>query len=444
MYLPIIRDPNFRRVVSRAKKVAEACAANALSIDHLRVAALLARRDKALKPSSGWQLDWVGLAEASAKVLGLDMLCPPHLGGKGEWALSNTVRRLLHHCAELAFSDFLMHLFSEEFAEGKTASGETVCAESSRPGARQDPHFNSILQVSGMLARQFSLERVGLELFAVGTLMAHRDGLLAERPSLIHCLNKNQHAIKYLLNHKGWDLHGVIKSAPPAEVKEAEDLTKAVEESGKHDDPLLSVINIGVGVGLNLAQRERVAYHEAGHAVINLVLIPERDIAEVSIEEASDGSDGHVAYDESSPWMITPYSKEKVTENLCVALAGRVAEQQKAGHASGTDAGATSDLRQATDMAWKAITVWGMDDNVGPVVLETMIEESGLRGGWLFDEAQRNLQRLMKESEVRTNELVHLHWTSIEKLAQRLLVKPRLSQEEVFLILPEFISTPAQ
>ena len=41
----------------------------------------------------------------------------------------------------------------------------------------------------------------------------------------------------------------------------------------------------------------------------------------------------------------------------------------------------------------------------------------------------------MKESEVRTNELVHLHWTSIEKLAQRLLVKPRLSQEEVFLIL---------
>ena len=27
-------------------------------------------------------------------------------------------------------------------------------------------------------------------------------------------------------------------------------------------------------------------------------------------------------------------------------------------------------------MAWKAITVWGMDDNVGPVVLETMIEES--------------------------------------------------------------------
>jgi hypothetical protein len=68
MYLPIIRDPNFLRVVSRAKKVAEACTANALSIDHLRVAALLARRDKTLKPSSGWQPDWVGLAEASAKV----------------------------------------------------------------------------------------------------------------------------------------------------------------------------------------------------------------------------------------------------------------------------------------------------------------------------------------------------------------------------------------
>ena len=80
-----------------------------------------------------------------------------------------------------------------------------------------------------------------------------------------------------------------------------------------------------------------------------------------------------------------------------------------------------------------------MDEEFGPVVLETMIEESGLRGGWLFNEAQRHLQRVMKEAHVRTEELVRLHWAHIEKLAMSLLVKPRLSQDEVFSILPEFV-----
>jgi hypothetical protein len=434
----LLKESNFQRVVLRAKRVAKAGAVKVLAVDHFRVAALVASREKVLRAAPVFETAWLTQAESAAKRLGFDLLTPVTTSGKEEWPLDASLKQLLSHCKTNTFAEFLQNLFSDEFSGSDKKSAKP--AKSARPKsfARQDPHFERILDCAGLVAHSFSVDRVGLDLFAVGTLLAHGEGLLSDRPSLIHCLNINQHAIKKLLSHRGWDLQKISKKTSVRVTSESEEFAQALRDSAEHEDPLLSVLNLGVRIGVDLALHERVAYHEAGHAVINLALMPERGIAEVTIEKEDD-SDGHVAYDQSSPWMITPTSKEDVLDTLCVALAGRVAEQRQAGHASGTDSGATSDLRQATNKAWAAITVWGMDEEFGPVVLETMIEESGLRGGWLFNEAQRHLQRVMKEAHVRTEELVRLHWAHIEKLAKSLLVKPRLSQDEVFSILPEFV-----
>ena len=436
----LLNEPNFQRVVLRAKKVAKASSAKVLAIDHFRVAALIANRSKLLRLNANFEPEWVRQAENAAKKMGFDILVSIDKGGRGKWPLEDSLKRILTHCKKSSFVDFLKNLFSDDFADGQNKKTNRSTPIHPRSFVRQDPHFESILDCAGSVAGFFSIDKVGLDLFAAGMLLANNEGLLSDRPSLIHCLNINQHAIKKLLIHRGWDLQKISRKPSSRITNESEEFTQALHDSSQHEDPLLSLLNLGVRIGVDLALQERVAYHEAGHAVANLALMPERGISEVTIEKDDDGSDGHVAYDDSSPWVITPYSKENVLEILCVALAGRVAEQRQAGQASGTDAGATSDLRQATDKAWAAITVWGMDDDFGPVVLETMIEESGLRGGWLFDEAQRHLQRVMKEAHVRTEELVKLHWASIEKLARGLLVKPRLSQDEVFAILPEFVN----
>ncbi len=73
----------------------------------------------------------------------------------------------------------------------------------------------------------------------------------------------------------------------------------------------------------------------------------------------------------------------------------------------------------------------GMDDEFGPVLLETMIADAGFRGAWIFYEAQP----VMKEAQRRTG---RGQWGCIEKLAKLLLVKPPLSQDGVFQVLPEF------
>ena len=435
---PLLKESNFQRVVLRAKRVAKATVAKALTVDHFRVAALVASREKVLRAAPVFRTAWISQAESAAKRLAFDLLTPVSTSGKEEWPLDASLKHLLSQCKTNTFAEFLQKLFSDEFSGSEKKAAEPAKPVREKVFARQDPHFERILDCAGLVANCFSVDRVGLDLFAVGTLLAHGEGLLSDRPSLIHCLNINQYAIKKLMSHRGWDLQKIKNKTSARVTNESEEFAQALHDSSKHDDPLLSVLNLGVRIGVDLALHERVAYHEAGHAVINLALMPERGIAEVTIEKEDD-SDGHVAYDQSSPWMITPMSKEDVLDKLCVALAGRVAEQKQAGHGSGTDAGATSDLRQATDIAWAAITVWGMDEEFGPVVLETMIEESGLRGGWLFNEAQRHLQRVMKEAHVRTEELVRLHWAHIEKLAMSLLVKPRLSQDEVFSILPEFV-----
>jgi cell division protease FtsH len=203
---------------------------------------------------------------------------------------------------------------------------------------------------------------------------------------------------------------------------------------------LLSIINKGIAVGESLRIKERVAYHEAGHAVISLLVSPDRGISEVVLEEGQ-GSDGHVGYQTSSIWHQRPQSKEMVLEDIQVSLAGRIAEQKFVGYIEGIDEGAFSDFRGATDNVWKAITVWGMDDEFGPLTLETCSEISGLKSGFLFDLAQQRLQIIMKENYQITENLVKDNWEHIEVLAKKLLTMNSMSMDEVLLTVPALLKS---
>ena len=81
------------------------------------------------------------------------------------------------------------------------------------------------------------------------------------------------------------------------------------------------------------------------------------------------------------------------------------------------DAGASQDLDDATRMAWNAIAVWGMDEEMGSISLEALASVSKSREGWLFDLAQQRIQVLMKRAYARTEEIVSGHWAEIEVVA---------------------------
>jgi len=63
-------------------------------------------------------------------------------------------------------------------------------------------------------------------------------------------------------------------------------------------------------------------------------------------------------------------------------------------------------------------------------VLDALLE-SEVKSGWLFDEAQRRLQTLLKEAKAKTRVITETHWEKIEKVALLLLEKETISESEI-------------
>jgi cell division protease FtsH len=112
---------------------------------------------------------------------------------------------------------------------------------------------------------------------------------------------------------------------------------------------------------LNPADRERTAYHEAGHALLGL-LVPSSDrVQRVSIvpRGMSLGSTYQLPVDDR-----TSYAEDYLRARITSALGGRAAEQLVYGV---TTTGAENDLQQVTEIARHMVLRWGMSEKLGPI-----------------------------------------------------------------------------
>jgi cell division protease FtsH len=183
----------------------------------------------------------------------------------------------------------------------------------------------------------------------------------------------------------------------------------------------LNVIKHGARVA-NPPLREQLAataYHEAGHAIVSMALNPDVRIEQVTIVPRSNAL-GFTAYSAES-MANRHFSRNEVKNLMCVALAGRVAEAKQfpaKGNAGGEDAGAASDLAQATSLAWKAITQWGLDDEFGWACMTPF--ESNMPLQWQTLAVTR-VKYWIDECKSATAKTVNDNWQLIEKLAAHLL-----------------------
>jgi ATP-dependent Zn protease len=54
-----------------------------------------------------------------------------------------------------------------------------------------------------------------------------------------------------------------------------------------------------------------------------------------------------------------------------------------------------------------------------------------IKSGWLFDEAQKRLQSLLKEAQQKTEILLAEHWDNLERVVEGLLERKTLDEDEV-------------
>ena len=182
-------------------------------------------------------------------------------------------------------------------------------------------------------------------------------------------------------------------------------------------------------------ERKRVAYHEAGHALVAFHCPDAPPVAKISIIPRGKAALGYtLQLPEEERYLMT---KSELLDKICVSLGGRAAEEIVLGEVS---SGAQNDLEMATEIARSMICRFGMNEKVGPVALSRETSPFLKAPGFpqhaeplspeLASEVDRQIRQLLSEQSDRARKIIEEHRGSLEKVAERLLVKEIMSKDE--------------
>ena len=190
---------------------------------------------------------------------------------------------------------------------------------------------------------------------------------------------------------------------------------------------------------LNKDERERVAYHESGHALA-AVLLPNADpLHKVSIIPRGMALGVTMTLPEEDRYLL---KKSYVEDELVKMLGGRMAEEIVFGEVS---SGAADDLSRATEMARKMVREWGMSDRVGPMAWrsheQVFLGEDMGRGRDYSDEMANlidsEIEEILRHAETRCRTLMTENRSKLDSLASALLEHETIDSEDVKQILNE-------
>lgn len=185
---------------------------------------------------------------------------------------------------------------------------------------------------------------------------------------------------------------------------------------------------------LSSDEKTRVAWHEAGHALATL-LSPNTDpLNKVSIVPRGRA----LGMTEQMPLEDRRnYSQSYLEEKISIMLGGRCAEQLKFDE---TSSGAADDLKQATLLARKMVSEWGMSERIGPVNLQQG-EEHPFLGREMAEprkfsehsaqQVDEEISALISRCEQTCIERLQSNFDNLSQLAQALLERETLDNEEV-------------
>jgi len=175
-------------------------------------------------------------------------------------------------------------------------------------------------------------------------------------------------------------------------------------------------------------EKEVIAYHEAGHAICGWFLEHAYPLLKVTIVPRGTAALGYAQYTPKEQYL---YTIEQLTDQMCMTLGGRAAEQIFFGKIS---TGASNDLQQITKMAYSMVTTYGMNDKIGNVSFYDPSQENTFQKpfseetGKIIDEEVR---KMIDAAYHRTIDLLTLRKAEVEKLAKELLDKEVLHKSDV-------------
>lgn len=177
-------------------------------------------------------------------------------------------------------------------------------------------------------------------------------------------------------------------------------------------------------------ERKTVAYHEAGHAIVGLVLNDARVVHKVTIVPRGRAGGYAIMLPREDQMLM---SKQDATDQIAGLMGGRAAEMFKFDQQS---SGASNDFQQATQIARSMVTQYGMSDKLGMVELENQNTPSMGRNGLTYSEATANeidqeVRRLTTEGYNTAMSIIAEYQDKHEAIAQALLEYETLDEKQI-------------
>jgi cell division protease FtsH len=239
----------------------------------------------------------------------------------------------------------------------------------------------------------------------------------------------------------GADLANLVNEAALTAARHGEDTV------AQHDfTDALERLVLGSERKLMLSDRDRrrTAYHEAGHALVGM-LVPGADpVRKISIIPRGPALGVTLSTPESDRYG---YEKDYLLGRIKVALGGRVAEQLVFEEVT---TGAESDIEQLTQIARQMVGRWGMADEVGPVSVIPRDGQGPLLPGTapVSPEMQKviddEVRRIVESCERDVRSLLGENRDKLDTLVEALLEHETLDQDDAYRIAGVYRQPPAE
>jgi cell division protease FtsH len=188
-------------------------------------------------------------------------------------------------------------------------------------------------------------------------------------------------------------------------------------------------------------EREIVAYHEAGHAIVASVLPGVDPVHKISIVQRGFEALGHTLQLPAEERYLA--TRQALLNQLAVLLGGRSAEEIAFQEIS---TGAQNDLQRATDLARSMVAEYGMSEALGPVAFKgrvrpRFLEVPGLEPEPFAEETARQIdaevKQLLVDAHARASAVLRERGGVLSGLARRLLEQEVVDGAEVRALVEE-------
>lgn len=229
----------------------------------------------------------------------------------------------------------------------------------------------------------------------------------------------------------GADLENLLNEAALLAARKGKDIIsmEEVEEA-------IDRITMGLerkGMAISPKEKEKIAYHEAGHALMGFMTEDADPVHKVSIipRGMALGVTQQLPIDDRHI-----YDKKDLYGRILIMMGGRAAEEVFYGK-EGITTGAENDLQRATELAYRMVSMWGMSDRVGPLAIRKV--SNPFLGGMsnsietsqeLLREIDEEVKKILTEAYETAKATIEMYKEPLKAVVKKLLEKETITCEE--------------